>query len=66
MGTHKLETSEGGTSQDTERKQPIQGHLLPGDHRKRDKSEYRKNTTKPGHSLPGDHRGGASQDTERK
>ena len=47
-GTHKLEITEGGTSQDTERKQPNKGHSLPGDHRERDKSGHRKKATKQG------------------
>ena len=46
--THKLETTEGGTSQDMERKQPSKGHLLSGDHRGRDKSGYGKKVTKQG------------------
>ena len=41
-GTHKLEITEGGTSQDTERKQPNKGHSLPGDHRGRDNSGHKK------------------------
>ena len=41
-GTHKLETTEGGTCQDTERNQPTKGHSPPGDHRGRDMSGHRK------------------------
>jgi len=46
--THFLETTEGGTCQDTERNQPTKGHSLPGDHRGRDKLEYRKKPSKQG------------------
>ena len=46
--THFLETTEGGTSQDMERKQLSKGHSLPGDHRGRDKSGHRKKVTKQG------------------
>jgi len=45
-GTHFLETEEGGTSQDTERKQPSKVHSQTEDHRGRDKSEHRKKVTK--------------------
>jgi len=45
-GTHFLETTEGGKSQDTERKQPSEGHPQPKDHRRRDKSGHRKKLTK--------------------
>jgi len=41
-GTHKLETAEGGTSQDTERKQMSEGHSQTGDRRGRDKSGHGK------------------------
>ena len=34
--THKLETAEGGTCQDTERHQQTEAHSLPGDGRRRD------------------------------
>ena len=47
-GTYKLETTEKGTCQDTERKQPRKGHSLPGDHRRRDLSGHRKKVTKQG------------------
>jgi len=39
---------EGGTSQDTERKQPSKAHSLPGDSRGRDKLGHRKKVTKQG------------------
>ena len=45
-GTYKLEIAEGWTSQDMERKQPSEGHSLPGDSRRRDKSGYIKKVTK--------------------
>ena len=37
-GTHSLETASGGTSQDTERNRPSEGHSHPGDRIGRDKS----------------------------
>ena len=37
-GTHFLEIAEGGTCQDMERKQPLNGNSLPGDSRGRDLS----------------------------
>ena len=37
-GTHHLETAEGVTSQNTERKRLSEEHLQPGNHRGRDKS----------------------------
>jgi len=45
-GTYALETTEGGTSQDMERKGPNKGHSHPGDHRGRYKSGHGKETTK--------------------
>ena len=47
-GTYFLETTEGGTCQDTERNQPNKGYLLSGDHRGRDMSGHRKKPTKQG------------------
>jgi len=47
-GTHQLETTEGGTSQDTEKKGPSKGHSLPGDHRERVKAGHGKKATKQG------------------
>jgi len=47
-GTYFLETTEGGTCQDTERNQASKGHSLPGDHRGRDMSGYRKKPTEQG------------------
>ena len=48
MGTHILETASGGTSQDTERIPPSEGHSLTGDGIERDESEHRKNPTERG------------------
>jgi len=47
-GTHRLETAEGGTSQDTERKQPTKAHSPTGDGRGRDKSGHGKKATDQG------------------
>jgi len=47
-GTHRLEITERGTSQDMERNQPSEGHPLPGDSRRRDKSGHRNKPTKQG------------------
>ena len=44
--THKLVTTEEGTSQDMERKQPSKRHLPSGDHRGRDKLGHRKKAAK--------------------
>src|SRR5579863_10386244 len=41
-GTHVLETTEGWTSQDTERNQPSEGHSQTEGRRGRDKSGHRK------------------------
>jgi len=46
MGTHSLETAEGGACQDMERRCPSDGHSLPGDRRGRDLSVHRKKLTK--------------------
>ena len=46
--TYRLETVEGGTSQNMETKQPSKVHLLPGDSRERDKSGQGKKATKQG------------------
>jgi len=46
MVTDILETTEGGTNQDIERKQLSKGHSPTGDHRGRDKSGYRKKEIK--------------------
>jgi hypothetical protein len=43
-GTHQLETRSRGTSQDTERNRPSEGHSLPGDRIERDKSGHGKKT----------------------
>ena len=43
--THQLEMAEGGTSQDTERKQPIKVYSPTGDGRGGDKSGHRKKAT---------------------
>ena len=42
MGTHFLETTEGGTCQDMEGKQPSNGHSQTGDHRGKDLSGHGK------------------------
>ena len=62
-----LETTEGGTSQDTEEKQVSKGHSLSRDHRERDKSGHRRKATKARgtHSLETTEVG-TSQNTERK
>ena len=44
-GTHCLETAAGGTCQDTERSQPIEGHSQTGDGGGRDLSEHGKKPT---------------------
>ena len=41
-GTHILETAEGGTCQNMEKKPQGKGHSLSGDSRGRDKSGHRK------------------------
>ena len=46
--THILETTLGGTSQDTERNQLRKGHSLSGDHKGRGKSEHSKKPTNQG------------------
>ena len=46
-GTHKLETAEGGTSQNTESKQMIPGDSLPENRKRRDKSGHSKKSTGP-------------------
>ena len=46
--THSLETAEGGTFQDTERKHPSKAHSPPGDRRGRDLSGYGRKQTERG------------------
>jgi len=46
--THFLEATEGGTSQDMERKKPSEGHLRPGEGRGRDKLGHRREPTEQG------------------
>jgi len=46
MGTHELETTEGGTCQNMERKQLSNGHSLPGYSRERDLSGHGEKMTK--------------------
>jgi len=46
--THFLETAEGGTFQDTERKRPSKAHSQPGGRRGRDLSGQRRTATKRG------------------
>ena len=65
-GTHELETAEGGTSQDMERKQLSKGHSQTGDGRGRDKSGHRKKPLRKGAHKLEMAEGGTSQDTERK
>ena len=48
-GTHGLESTEGGRSQDTERKQPSEAHSLTGECRGRDKSDSTTNDAREGH-----------------
>jgi len=62
---HFLEITEGGTSQDPERKNASKGHLLPGEHR-RDKSgnENKAKQARDTHKLEGAVE--TSQDTKRK
>ena len=45
MRTHVLETTQGGTSQDTERHRPSDAHSRPGDSTGRDKSGHGKKLT---------------------
>src|SRR6266850_2131499 len=47
-GTHKLESADGQTSQDTERIRPSEGHSRPGERRWTDKSGHGKNLTERG------------------
>jgi hypothetical protein len=47
-GTHFLETTERGTSQDTEGNRLSEGHSLPGDHRGGVKSGHRREVTERG------------------
>ena len=56
-GTHSLETAEGGSIQDVERKRLSKGYSLPGDRTGRDKSEHSEQVPNEGHSQTGDHRG---------
>ena len=53
--THRLETTEGWTRQDTYKK-GSEGHSQTGDHRRRDKLKHGKKATDKGHSLTGDNR----------
>src|SRR6266850_1989660 len=47
-GTHFLESADGRTSQDTETIRPSEGHSLPGERRRTDKSGHRNNLTEQG------------------
>ena len=51
-GTHQLETTSGGISQDTERIRPSKGHSHPRDDIGRDKSEHRMRPTERGTLTP--------------
>jgi len=70
-GTHKLETTEGGTRQDTKRKQLGDG--VSGTHKlettdgvtSQDTERTRPNEKLEKHSLSGDHRGNLSGHRER-
>jgi hypothetical protein len=65
-GTHFLETVEGRTNQNTERRRPSEGDSLPGDHRGRDKSGGKKPDRARGTHFLETAEGGTSQDTEKK
>ena len=56
-GTHSLETAEGGTSQDMERKQPSKGHSLPETAEGGTSQDMERKQPSKGHSHPGDSRG---------
>src|SRR6267142_290652 len=45
-GTHRLESADEWTSQDTERTQLSEGHSQTGEHRQTDNSGHKKNLTK--------------------
>ena len=63
-GTYFLETAEGGTSQDTERKRSSQCHPQTRDRSGRDTSELGKKLTEPGGTyVLGTIDGETSQDT---
>ena len=47
-GTHKLESADRWTSQDTERNRATKGHSLPGECRSMDKSRHRKEQSDQG------------------
>ena len=47
-GTHKLESADGQTSQDTEGIQVSKGHSHPGERRWMDKSGHRRNLSEQG------------------
>ena len=47
-GTHQLKMASGGTSEDTQRIRPSEGHSRPGDGIRRDKSGHGKNPIKRG------------------
>jgi len=63
-GTHELESAEGETSEDSERKQASEGHSLSGERRGKDKSELQNKDSKS-HSLSGE-RGGRDTSRHRK
>ena len=52
--THKLETTEGGTYQDTERNRPNEAYSHPGNGRRRNLSGHGKNPASEAHSHPED------------
>src|SRR6267142_2642539 len=59
-------SADGQTNQDTETIRPSEGHSLPGERRRMDKSGPETIRPSEGHSLPGERRpdGQSSQDTE--
>jgi len=63
-GTHRLESTDGWTSQDTETIQPSEGHSLPGERRRTDKSGHGNNPTEQGALTSWRTQGRTSQDTE--
>jgi len=55
--TYILETTEGGTCQNMEGRQPSKGCSLSGDHRGKTSQHMERKQLSKGLSLPGDHRG---------
>ena len=63
--THFLETTKGGTCQDTERNRPSQAHSLPADDEGGTSQDKENNRLSEAHSLPEDGRGRDFSGTER-